>query len=222
MGGRRGALRLAPAASCSSGCGTVPGGGGGAHPCAFRAARARELRVALSRGMDCRPGRKARCLGGGPRGARALAEGALAGGRQLRSAAAQAGSQPASRAAAQQCFEIIAQYLFSFFSRGLAPFEICARLRRIPGAVRLVRRALPADPAPWPWGRWAEGLSAPWSARPGLPGTESENRQVQFLDLQISLSNRLLRSKCDFEEIICRSKSSLSRPATGIGCSSLE
>ena len=111
-------------------------------------------------GHSCRPGRKARCLGGGPRGGRAPTEGALAGRRQLRSAAAQAGSQPASRAAAQQCFEIIAQYLFSFFSRGLAPFEICARLRRIPGAVRLVRRAPPTDPAPWLAGWRAEGLSA--------------------------------------------------------------
>ena len=74
--------------------------------------------------------------------------------------------------------EIIAQYLFSFFSRGLAPFEICARLRRAPGAVRLVRRALPADPAPWPWGRWAEGLSAPCLRSPRLAGGSQISRHI--------------------------------------------
>ena len=118
-------------------------------------------------GHSCRPGRKARCLEASPR----CAGRRRAGGQAPAALCARSGKRHAREPRRRtQCFEIIAQYLFSFFSRGLAPFEICARLRRAPGAVRLVRRALPADRAPWPWGRWAEGLSAPWSARPGWLG----------------------------------------------------
>ena len=178
MGGRRGALRLAPAASCSSGCGTVPGGGGTAHPCAFRAARANELRVALSRGIHAaraaRPGVLKQVRGADGRRQKAhWRAGASCALRPLRQAASPRAAPPHTVRR-----EIIAQYLFSFFSRGLAPFEICAHLRRAPGAVRLVRRALPADPAPWPWGRWAEGLSAPWSARPRLAGGSQISRHI--------------------------------------------